>query len=68
MRSIAATFAPVIMNATSVTGLPSAAVTMPTLPREVRVLARHGRSVPRGVTFFTADLRADQGDSRPPNV
>jgi uncharacterized protein YbjT (DUF2867 family) len=28
---------------------------------DVRVLARHRRPVPQGVTFFTADLRAGQG-------
>jgi uncharacterized protein YbjT (DUF2867 family) len=28
---------------------------------EVRVLARHERPVPQGVTFFTADLRTGQG-------
>ena len=29
--------------------------------RDVRVLARHDRPIPQGVTFFTADLRAGQG-------
>ena len=28
---------------------------------DVRVLARHGRPVPQGVTFFSADLRTGQG-------
>ncbi len=28
---------------------------------DVRVLARHDRAIPQGVTFFTADLRTGQG-------